>query len=120
MRRRTCCGILARHIWSKTVRTCVLYRRSLATPTFRPRRYTRIWRWIGCGRCIRNVIRGRRQDEQFVDFRLLIENPKPREFASAFQSTIKNQQMKKASTIIEKAVADFLSHLRERHASPHT
>ncbi len=28
--------------------------------------------------------------------------------------------MRKTSTIVEKAVADFLSHLRERNASPHT
>ena len=28
--------------------------------------------------------------------------------------------MPKASTVVEKAVADFLSHLRERNASPHT
>src|SRR5450755_1949562 len=28
--------------------------------------------------------------------------------------------MPKASTIVERAVADFLSHLRERNASPHT
>jgi integrase/recombinase XerC len=38
------------------------------------------------------------------------------------QSVIINQQltMLQASTVVGKAVADFLSHLRERNASPHT
>ena len=31
---------------------------------FRPRRCTRIWRWIGCGPCIRSIIRGRRRDRR--------------------------------------------------------
>jgi integrase/recombinase XerC len=39
-----------------------------------------------------------------------------------FQSTISGQKstMTKAKTIVEKAVVDFLRHLRERNASPHT
>jgi integrase/recombinase XerC len=39
-----------------------------------------------------------------------------------FQSTISGQKstMTKANTIVEKAVVDFLRHLRERNASPHT
>jgi integrase/recombinase XerC len=38
------------------------------------------------------------------------------------QSTINNPKsaMTKANTVVEKAVADFLLHLRERNASPHT
>jgi integrase/recombinase XerC len=38
------------------------------------------------------------------------------------QSTIKNQESKmtKPSTIVSRAVADFLRHLRERNVSPHT
>ena len=98
MRRRTCCGIPARRTWLRTVRTCARCRRYWATPISPPRRCTRIWRWTGCGRSIRNIIRGRRRSVWQFDNRLC----------------------RKRKPSCEKAVADFLRHLRERNASPHT
>jgi integrase/recombinase XerC len=53
---------------------------------------------------------------------LLIENRGEILADEFFQSTISAQKstMAKSNTIVEKAVADFLRHLRERNASPHT
>jgi integrase/recombinase XerC len=53
---------------------------------------------------------------------LLIENRGEILADECFQSIISGQKstMTKSNTIVEKAVADFLRHLRERNASPHT
>ena len=44
---RTCCGTVAPRIWLKMGQICVRCRQFWGTPTFRPRRFIRTWRWTG-------------------------------------------------------------------------